>query len=106
MNNTKLPLVQLSDKTTRRVISYGEDLMMVEFGFKKGGVGEPHSHDEHEQIGYVAQGSFELIVAGEKSIIKKGDTYYAPRKTLHGVVALEDDSILIDAFTPIRKDFL
>lgn len=106
MNNTNLPLVQLSDKTTRRVISYGQELMMVEFGFKKGGVGEPHSHDDHEQIGYVAQGSFELIVGDQKSIIKKGDTYYAPRKTLHGVVALEDDSVLIDAFTPIRKDFL
>lgn len=106
MDDTSLPLIQLTEKTTRRVISYGQDLMMVEFGFKKGGVGEPHSHDEHEQIGYVAQGSFELIVGDKKSIIKKGDTYYAPRKTLHGVVALEDDSVLIDAFTPIRKDFL
>lgn len=106
MNNTNLPLVQLTDKTTRRVVSYGQDLMLVEFGFKQGGVGTPHLHEEHEQIGYVVQGSFELTVGGQTSIIKRGDTYYAPRNTLHGVVALEDDSILIDAFTPIRKDFL
>jgi hypothetical protein len=25
---------------------------------------------------------------------------------VHGVVALEDDSVIIDAFTPIREDFL
>ncbi len=106
MNNTGLPFVQLDDKTTRRVLSYGEDLMLVEFVFQKGGVGQPHKHEEHEQIGYVAQGSFELVVGDEKRIIKRGDTYYAPRKTVHGVVALEDDSILIDAFTPIRADFL
>lgn len=106
MNNTSLPCVQLDDKTTRRVLSCGKDLMLVEFVFKKGGVGQPHKHDEHEQMGYVAQGSFELIIGEEKRVIKRGDTYHAPRKTLHGVVALEDDSILIDAFTPIRTDFL
>ncbi|WP_371372688.1 cupin domain-containing protein [Sporomusa aerivorans] len=106
MSNTNLPYKQLDEKTTRRVLSYGQDLMLVEFVFKQGGVGTPHKHEEHEQIGYVAQGSFELMVGEEKSIIKRGDTYYAPRNTLHGVVALEDDSILIDAFTPIRADFL
>lgn len=106
MGNTSLPYVQVDDKSTRRVLSYGQDLMLVEFVFKKGGIGQPHKHEEHEQIGYVAQGSFELMVGGEKSIIKRGDTYYAPRNTMHGVVALEDDSMLIDAFTPIRKDFL
>lgn len=106
MSNTNLPYKQLDAKTTRRVLSYGKELMLVEFVFQKGGIGTPHSHADHEQIGYVAQGSFELMVDGVKSIIKRGDTYYAPKNTLHGVVALEDDSILIDAFTPIRADFL
>jgi len=35
-----------------------------------------------------------------------GDTYYAKKNVLHGVVALEDDSVIIDAFTPPRADFL
>jgi quercetin dioxygenase-like cupin family protein len=106
MSETVLPYVQLDAKTTRRVLSYGEGLMLVEFVFQKGGIGQPHSHAEHEQIGYITQGSFELTVGTEKRIIKSGDTYYAPRNTVHGVVALEDNSVIIDAFTPIRADFL
>ncbi|VBB08425.1 Hypothetical protein LUCI_3697 [Lucifera butyrica] len=98
--------VQLDEKSQRRVLTYGDRLMLVEFRFKKGGVGQPHKHEEHEQAGYVAQGSFELVLGSEKKIVGQGDIYYAPKNTMHGVVALEDDSVIIDSFTPIRTDFL
>jgi quercetin dioxygenase-like cupin family protein len=97
---------QLNDKTTRRVLCHGGELMLVEFCFQKGGVGEPHQHENHEQVGYVAQGSFAITVGNDKRIIKQGDCYYAAKNVMHGVVALEDDSILIDTFTPVREDFL
>lgn len=99
-------LVQTGEKTTRRVLIHGPELMLVEFAFKQGGVGALHKHEEHEQVGYVARGSFEITVGGVTSTAKTGDTYYAAKNTLHGVVALEDDSVLIDSFTPPRKDFL
>ena len=99
-------LVQTGEKTTRRVLIHGPALMLVEFGFKKGGVGTPHKHAEHEQVGYVASGSFEITVGGQTRIARVGDTYYADKNVLHGVVALEDDSVLIDSFTPPRTDFL
>lgn len=102
----KVIFKQLNEKTTRTVLTYGDSLMLVEFCFKKGGVGEPHRHPDHEQAGYIASGSFEVICGEEKKILKKGDTYFADKNVLHGVVALEDDSIIIDSFTPIRKDFL
>ena len=99
-------LVQTGEKTTRRVLIHGPALMLVEFGFKKGGIGTPHKHEEHEQVGYVARGSFEITVDGVTRIAKAGDTYYAAKNVLHGVVALEDASVLIDSFTPPRADFL
>lgn len=99
-------LLQLDDKSFRRVLVHGPSLMLVEFRFKKGGVGKIHQHENHEQVGYVAQGSFEITVGGEKKIAREGDCYYADRNVLHGVVALEEDSVLIDTFTPIREDFL
>ena len=99
-------LVQTGEKTTRRVLIHGPALMVVEFGFMKGGVGTPHKHEEHDQVGYVARGSFEITVGDLTCIAKTGDTYYAKRNVLHGVVALEDDSVLIDSFTPPRADFL
>ncbi|MDU4959652.1 MAG: cupin domain-containing protein [Sporomusaceae bacterium] len=97
---------RLSDKNVRRVLSYGENLMLVEFRFAKGGVGTPHKHEEHDQVGYIAKGSFELTVGDETKIVRQGDSYYAPKNTLHGVVALEEDSVIVDAFTPCRADFL
>lgn len=97
---------QLEEKIFRRILDYSENLMLVEYLFKAGGIGKPHQHDAHEQIGYIAQGSFELTIGNETKIIKRGDTYCAPKNIIHGVVALEDDSIIIDAFTPLRKDLL
>lgn len=99
-------LSQLDEKTTRRVLVHGPSLMLVAFRFKKGGVGKLHLHENHEQVGYVAKGSFEITVGDEKKVAKEGDCYYANRNVLHGVVALEEDSVLIDTFTPIREDFL
>jgi len=43
--------IQLNEKTTRKVCPHYGDLMMVEFEFKKGGIGERHNHAEHEQLG-------------------------------------------------------
>jgi quercetin dioxygenase-like cupin family protein len=94
------------EKTTRRVLIHGPALMLVEFRFQKGGVGTPHRHAEHEQVGYIAKGSFEINVDGNVRTVFAGDTYYAGKNVLHGVVALEDDSVIIDAFTPPRADFL
>lgn len=99
-------ILQLDDKCFRRVLVHGPAMMLVEFRFKKGGVGTMHMHAHHEQVGYVAKGSFEITVGGEKKIAREGDCYYADRNVLHGVVALEEDSVLIDTFTPIREDFL
>jgi quercetin dioxygenase-like cupin family protein len=106
IRNQDLPGKETGDNTSRKVLAVGDEIMLVEFQFPKGGIGVPHSHAEHEQIGYVAKGSFEITVGSETKIAKQGDCYYAPRNVLHGVVSLEDDSILIDAFTPIRQDFL
>ncbi|MDR3592640.1 MAG: cupin domain-containing protein, partial [Negativicutes bacterium] len=60
----------------------------------------------HEQLGYIVQGSFELTLDGQKKTIRQGDSYHAPKNAVHGVVALENDSVFIDAFTPLRTDLL
>ncbi len=102
----KTSVIPTSDKTARRVLIHGPALMLVEFRFQQGGIGTPHRHEEHDQVGYVAKGSFTITVDGESRTAHVGDTYYAARNVLHGVVALEEDSVLIDAFTPPRADFL
>lgn len=103
--NKEVNLQQLEEKVARKVLSHSESLMIVEVHFKKGGVGTPHSHEDHEQIGYIIKGSFEVTVGAEKKLLHQGDSFHAAKNETHGVIALED-STLLDIFTPQREDFL
>ena len=104
VKNNKAEALQLKEGVERRILAYNGKLMTVEFSFKKGTTGDPHKHP-HEQVGYIAKGSFEVTCGDEKKIISKGDSYYVPSNVIHGVLALED-GIIVDVFTPIREDFL
>lgn len=95
----------LSESVRRKVLGTGGALMMVEVAFAKGGVGDVHAHEAHEQVSYVVRGRFEVMVGGEKRILAAGDSFYAGLHVPHGVVALED-GVLLDVFTPPREDFL
>ncbi|TWU38889.1 Cupin domain protein [Novipirellula aureliae] len=103
--NSEVQEKVLDEYVTRKVLLHQDSMMLVEFTFKKGGIGQPHSHEEHEQVGYIAEGVFEVTVGDQTKTLSRGDSYYAAKNEVHGVVALED-GIIIDAFTPIRKDFL
>ena len=96
----------VSPEVSRKLLGCGDSLMLVEVRFKKGGVGDPHSHDAHEQVSYIAQGSFRVTLGEEELTMKKGDSFFAAKNVAHGVVALEDDSVIVDVFTPIRDEFL
>ncbi len=50
-------------------------MMWVAFSFKKGGIGQSHSHKQHEQIGYIAKGSFEVTVDDKTKALSCGDSY-------------------------------
>ncbi len=100
------PWEELGGGIKRKIVGYTDELMAVHVCFAKGAVGEVHSHDDHDQIAFVAAGSFEVTVAGEKKVLTRGDAYTASKKVPHGAVALEDNSILIDAFSPKRTEFL
>lgn len=90
----------------RKILGHTDELMVVHVKFEKGAIGAVHSHDAHDQIAYVAAGSFEATIGNETKILKVGDAYIAPRNVPHGAVALEEGSVLIDTFSPKRNDFL
>ena len=102
--NSEVLALDLGEGVTRKILASGGGMMTVQFDFAKGSVGYLHTHP-HEQVGYVAAGRFEITLAGEKTIIGIGDTYYVPPGVVHGVVALEE-GVLLDVFTPQREDFL
>lgn len=88
----------------RKILSFSENMMIVELEFEKGAIGALHRH-EHEQIGYIVSGKLELNDEGKKTVLSGGDSYYMAPGEEHGVTALEETK-MVDIFTPMRKDFL
>lgn len=88
----------------RKILSYAEDLMCVENHFETCAVGALHTHP-HTQISYVVSGRFTYHVDGEEKIIQTGDSVLVQGNLVHGLTCLEK-GIVLDIFTPMRKDFL
>jgi quercetin dioxygenase-like cupin family protein len=99
-----LPWETVEKGVQRKIMGYGEQLMMVKVKFEAGALGAIHEH-HHIQVTYVESGSFVMTIGNETKIINQGDGYYVPAHVLHGVVCTSP-GILIDVFTPHRADFL
>ena len=97
-------LQDLGDGVTRRILSYNEDIMMVEVSFQKGSVGSVHTH-LHTQATYVLKGSFCFTINGVEVVVNQGDTLHFNSNEPHGTVCLEEGTLL-DVFTPMREDFV
>lgn len=94
----------LGNGVSRQFVGYNTQLMMVVVKFEAGAIGALHQHF-HSQITYVSQGKFEVTVAGNIKILNEGDGFFPQPNIEHGVRCLEA-GILIDAFSPVREDFL
>jgi quercetin dioxygenase-like cupin family protein len=97
---------QVEPGIKRKILPWTDGLMAVCVSFDKGAVGEVHSHEIHDQIAICLKGSFEVDLNGVKKVISAGDAFLAPKGCPHGVVALEQDSRLMDTFNPHRADFV
>lgn len=104
--NAEADWTELGDGIRRKIVGHTPELMSVLVQFDRGAVGTPHAHDAHDQIAFVVAGSFEAEVGGVKRVLRTGDAFIAPRTVMHGVVALEAGSTLLDQFSPRREDYL
>ncbi len=88
----------------RRILTFNDQLMVVEVAFEEGAVGSLHQHP-HIQASYVAEGRFEVTISGVTEVLRKGQSFIVPTNEWHGCRALEP-GVLIDSFTPMRAEFL
>jgi quercetin dioxygenase-like cupin family protein len=88
----------------RKIMAYDASLMVVKVDFEQGAVGAVHKH-VHVQITHIESGVFEVEIAGDKKVLKKGDGFHIPSNVEHGVICLEK-GVLIDVFSPMREDFV
>ncbi len=98
------PWEEVGPGVRRKIIAHGPDLMLVRVVFAAGGIGPEHTHP-HVQCTFVEQGQFYVTIAGETRELSAGDSFFVASNLPHSVVAVEAGA-LIDAFTPMREDFL
>ncbi len=97
--------IKMPDGSLRQVLSYGDGLMLVQFTFDAGVASWSHNHP-HEQVGYVVSGEIDFVMEGRETVrLRAGGSYYVPPNVMHNIVTYAP-TILIDAFTPIRQDFI
>ncbi len=99
------PFVMTPDGAERRVLSYGGNMMLVEFTFDAGAESWLHSHP-HEQVGYVVSGEIDFNMEGHAPVrLRAGGSYYVPPDVKHNITTYAP-TVLVDVFTPLRQDFI
>ncbi len=88
----------------RKILSYGDGMMVVRVDFEAGAVGQLHHHP-HLQSAYVVSGVFDVTIDGTTQRLSAGDTYLVASDIVHGAVCIEPGT-LVDIFTPMREDFI
>ncbi|MUV04655.1 cupin domain-containing protein [Flavobacterium rakeshii] len=99
-----LEVKQMNALLTRSTIS-GESGTVGYFTYKKGAVVPLHQH-VNEQYSIITQGSVKVLAGGKEYIVKAGGGIIIPPNIPHSFIALEDNTIDIDFFTPARMDWL
>ena len=69
----EIPLQDLGDGVSRRVLAHDGSMMAVEVYFEEGAVGPMHNH-VHEQLTYVLSVRFKFTIDEETHEVTAGDT--------------------------------
>lgn len=95
---------EIVEGNVKRYIYTGENMQIVEYHFPPNKVFPPHSHDIHEQMGYLVKGKMGFLIDGKEKILTPGDYYHAQKGIVHNAWTFEEPSVLIDIFSPPRDD--
>ena len=87
-----------------RVVA-GTALMLSVVEFAPGAEVPEHSHP-HEQMGLLISGRLEFTINGRTRILHPGDLWRIPGGVPHRALALGGPAVALDAFHPIREDYL
>lgn len=88
----------------RQILGYSDDIMSVRVRFDGDGIARMHSHP-HTQTSSIISGRFVFTVDGVSRTVSAGDGVLILPGLMHECVCLEP-GIIIDTFSPMRKDFL
>jgi quercetin dioxygenase-like cupin family protein len=87
-----------------RPLVYEQKTLMCEFLLEKGHRLPLHNHP-YEQTGYLLSGRLKFRIDDEWNDAGPGDSWCIPENVYHEVI-VEEDSHVIELFSPIRPDYL
>jgi quercetin dioxygenase-like cupin family protein len=99
----RMDWIEIEPGIERQILGYNDEIMMVKVMFNKNKIGKIHSHP-HSQATYVSKGLFKVSIGEDEKMLESGDSFFVPPNVKHGVLCLEE-GILVDTFSPVRKDF-
>lgn len=82
----------------------GEKTLLAEVHMQKGSELPLHRHP-HEQTGYMVSGAMRLTIEGRVFMVEPGDSWNVPGDAEHHVAVLED-TVVVEVFSPVREDYL
>lgn len=100
----ELKQINKLEGVTLRAVS-GENTMMTFFDLDEGAVIPSHSHP-HEQISYVLAGELEFTLEGVTRVLTKGQGVVIRPNLAHGARVTQGPAKALDAWYPIREDYL
>jgi quercetin dioxygenase-like cupin family protein len=103
-HNSESTPFEMFPKIVRRALCGGERMTLCEITLYKDAVVPLHSHDD-EQAGYVTRGRLLFKIGEEEREVGPGYGYLVPGNVPHALTALED-SMIVEVFSPPRKEYL
>ena len=97
---------EIVEGTVKRHIYTGKNIQVIIYHFPPNKVFPLHSHDKHEQMGFLYKGKMGFRVEDKEYTLNPGDFYHAPIGVEHNAWTLDEPSILIDIFSPVREEYL
>ena len=94
----------LLNGVSMRPLVFEDKTILCEFKLDKGAELPLHDHP-YEQTGYLISGKLDFRIGDKWQIAEAGDSWCIPENVEHQVKVLEDSQVL-EAFTPIRPDYL
>ena len=89
-----------------RAIYTADRMQVVVYRFAPGKTFPEHLHEENEQLGYLVSGQMGLRIGNEERTLTPGDFFRAPAGVVHSAWTMDEESILIDIFSPPRTNLL
>jgi quercetin dioxygenase-like cupin family protein len=86
-----------------KTLVLGESTLMTKFKLTKDAIIQRHCHP-YEQTGYLISGSLLLYIEEKKYEMKKGDSWCIHKNISHQA-EVQEDSIILEIFSPPREDY-